>query len=168
MQISKVRIRNFRSVKSLEMDLGPTTVLIGPNNTGKTAILDAVRNVLTRRWGQRGTGFTENDIKAFDGRPSRGLVEVVSGGFPCQDIRAARSGDGLDGERSGLRREIQSATELSCRGSSACSRSHLLREERRLRPLESPGHRPKYPHRRRLPGLRWSGDAELIQAGHEL
>ena len=33
MQISKVRIRNFRSVKSLEMDLGPTTVLIGPNNT---------------------------------------------------------------------------------------------------------------------------------------
>lgn len=62
MQISKVRIRNFRSVKNLEMDLGPTTVLIGPNNTGKTAILDAVRNVLTRRWGQRGTGFTENDV----------------------------------------------------------------------------------------------------------
>ncbi|MGO9594782.1 MAG: ATP-dependent nuclease [Steroidobacteraceae bacterium] len=66
MQISKVRIHNFRSIKNLEMDLGPTTVLIGPNNTGKTAILDAVRNVLTRRWGQRGTGFTENDVHRAD------------------------------------------------------------------------------------------------------
>ncbi|MCH8853625.1 MAG: DUF2813 domain-containing protein, partial [Planctomycetes bacterium] len=32
----------------------------------KTAILDAVRIVLTRRWGQRGTGFTENDVHRPD------------------------------------------------------------------------------------------------------
>lgn len=44
------------------MDLGETTVFIGQNNAGKTAIIDAVRIVLTRRWGQRGTGFTENDV----------------------------------------------------------------------------------------------------------
>ena len=44
------------------MDLGETTVFIGPNNAGKTAILDAIRIVLSRRWGQRGTGFTENDV----------------------------------------------------------------------------------------------------------
>ena len=31
-----------------------------------------------------------------------GVVDVVSGGFPCQDISVAGSGDGLDGERSGL------------------------------------------------------------------
>jgi putative ATP-dependent endonuclease of OLD family len=37
-------------------------VLIGPNNAGKTAILEAIRIALTRRWGQRGTGFTEYDI----------------------------------------------------------------------------------------------------------
>ena len=46
----------------LEMNLGVSTVLIGQNNAGKTAILDAIRIVLTRRWGQRGTGFSENDI----------------------------------------------------------------------------------------------------------
>lgn len=44
------------------MELGPTTVLIGPNNAGKTAILEALRIALTRRWGQRGTGFTEYDV----------------------------------------------------------------------------------------------------------
>ncbi|MER8567561.1 AAA family ATPase [Mesorhizobium sp. M0924] len=48
------------------MDLGATTVFIGQNNAGKTAIIDAVRIVLTRRWGQRGTGFTENDVHRPD------------------------------------------------------------------------------------------------------
>jgi len=62
MQITRLKIRNFRSVKNLDIELGDTTVLIGQNNAGKTAILDAVRIVLTRRWGQRGTGFTENDV----------------------------------------------------------------------------------------------------------
>lgn len=62
MRISRLRIENFRSIRNLDLDLEETTVLIGPNNAGKTAILDALRIVLTRRWGQRGTGFTENDV----------------------------------------------------------------------------------------------------------
>ena len=43
-----------------------------------------------------------SDIRTFDGKPWRGLVDVVSGGFPCQDISAAGKGDGLDGERSSM------------------------------------------------------------------
>lgn len=66
MRISQVHIENFRCVRDLTVALGDTTVFIGPNNAGKTAILDAVRIVLTRRWGQRGTGFTENDVHKSD------------------------------------------------------------------------------------------------------
>src|SRR5713101_4769653 len=62
MRITSLRIENFRSIKSLDLELGETTVFIGQNNAGKTAILDAIRIALTRRWGQRGTGFTEYDI----------------------------------------------------------------------------------------------------------
>jgi putative ATP-dependent endonuclease of OLD family len=62
MRISRLRIKNFRSIKELELELGETTVFIGPNNAGKTAILDAIRIALTRRWGQRGTGFSEYDV----------------------------------------------------------------------------------------------------------
>lgn len=47
-----------------------------------------------------------SDVCSFDGRPWRGLVDVVSGGFPCQDISAAGNGDGIDGARSGLWREM--------------------------------------------------------------
>jgi len=44
-----------------------------------------------------------DDVCSFDGHPWRGLVDVVSGGFPCQDISSANpNAEGIDGERSGL------------------------------------------------------------------
>lgn len=43
-----------------------------------------------------------DDVRTFDGEPWRGHVDVVSGGFPCQDISVAGKGAGIDGERSGL------------------------------------------------------------------
>ena len=62
LRISQIRIENFRCVRELDLPLDQTTVLIGANNAGKTAIMEAVRIALTRRWGQRGTGFTEYDV----------------------------------------------------------------------------------------------------------
>ena len=47
-----------------------------------------------------------DDITTFDARPWRGIVDVVSGGFPCQDLSLAGKGAGLDGHRSGLWREM--------------------------------------------------------------
>lgn len=47
-----------------------------------------------------------DDIRTFDGTPWRGRVDVISGGFPCQDISAAGSGKGISGERSGLWSEM--------------------------------------------------------------
>lgn len=43
-----------------------------------------------------------DDVQTFDGRPWRGLVDIVAGGFPCQDISTTGKGAGLDGERSGM------------------------------------------------------------------
>lgn len=47
-----------------------------------------------------------DDVRTFDGRPWQGIADVVCGGFPCQDISAAGKGAGIDGERSGLWREM--------------------------------------------------------------
>ena len=47
-----------------------------------------------------------DDITTFDGRPWAGCVDIVTGGFPCQDISAAGRGAGISGERSGLWSEM--------------------------------------------------------------
>lgn len=47
-----------------------------------------------------------SDVETFDGRPWRGIVDIVSGGFPCTDISCAGKGAGIEGEESGLWREM--------------------------------------------------------------
>ena len=47
-----------------------------------------------------------DDVQTFRGEPWRGIVDVVSGGFPCTDISAAGKGAGIDGEASGMWREM--------------------------------------------------------------
>ena len=47
-----------------------------------------------------------DDVQTFDGKPWRGIVDVISGGFPCQDISAAGKGAGIDGQRSGMWKEM--------------------------------------------------------------
>src|SRR5215831_4334339 len=42
-----------------------------------------------------------DDVRTFDGKPWRGHVDVISGGFPCQDISSAGTHEGIDGKRSG-------------------------------------------------------------------
>ena len=83
MRITRIEIENFRSIRHAVVDLGNTTVFVGPNNAGKTAILDALRIALTRRWGQRGTGFSEYDIhlanESTDPKTSTGVgIEIRS------------------------------------------------------------------------------------------
>ena len=78
--------------------------LLGWRTIAAVEIEDYPRRVLLQR---QADGFLPrfpvwDDICTFDGHPWRGKVDVISGGFPCQDISAAGKGDGLDGERSGL------------------------------------------------------------------
>lgn len=46
-----------------------------------------------------------DDVCTLDGNPWRGTVDILCGGFPCQDISAAGKGAGISGERSGLWKE---------------------------------------------------------------
>ena len=50
-----------------------------------------------------------DDVCTFDGKPWRGRVDVITGGFPCQDISTAGGPNrqGLDGDRSGLWAEMR-------------------------------------------------------------
>ncbi len=72
------------------MPLARATVLIGENNSGKSSVLDCISLTLGRRWGQRGTGFSEYDL-TIDGDQAPG-----AGGQPGDSgIGAAPDADGV-------------------------------------------------------------------------
>ena len=61
MKLREVTIRNFRCLVDVTIPVDDTTVLIGENNSGKTAFLDAIRIALPRFVGARETLFDEYD-----------------------------------------------------------------------------------------------------------
>lgn len=83
-------------------------VLLGWNTVAAVELEEYPRNVLLQR--QRDGMLPDfpvwDDVCTFDGKPWRGLVDVVSGGFPCQDISSAGKGAGIEGSRSGLWKEM--------------------------------------------------------------
>jgi len=104
-RILKVSLRNYRSIESCSVDLGSLTFLVGPNGTGKSNFLDALRLVsdalnntldhaLRERGGisevrRRSYGHPHNfaislDFQLPDGQKGRYSFEVGSrdsGGF---------------------------------------------------------------------------------------
>lgn len=48
MFLKSVSIKNFRSLKDINVDLDENTILIGENNAGKTSFMDAIRIALNR------------------------------------------------------------------------------------------------------------------------
>lgn len=47
-----------------------------------------------------------SDVTTFDGKPWRGKVHCLAGGFPCTDISVAGKMEGIDGAASGLWKEF--------------------------------------------------------------
>ena len=79
------KLLGWRTVCAVEWESYPASVLCARQNDGVLPPFPI--------W---------DDVQTFDGRPWAGIVDVVSGGFPCQDISAAGKGAGIDGERSGM------------------------------------------------------------------
>lgn len=55
--IDKVQVRGFQSLYSLDLELAPFTVLVGPSNSGKSALVRAL-NTLTTNNSKFGAGVT--------------------------------------------------------------------------------------------------------------
>ena len=83
-------ILGFRTVCAVEIDPGKRAILLDRQRDGTLPPFPI--------W---------DDIRTFDPEPWRGIVQVVAGGFPCQDISLCKRGaKGITGERSGLWSEM--------------------------------------------------------------
>ena len=83
------KLLGWRTVCAVEWEQYPASVLCARQNDGLLPPFPI--------W---------DDVQTFKGEPWRGIVDVVSGGFPCTDISAAGKGAGIDGEASGMWREM--------------------------------------------------------------
>src|ERR1700753_2144421 len=57
------------------------------------------RKVLKKHWPDVPI---HEDITMLDGKQYAGRVDIICGGFPCQDLSAAGKRTGIEGKRSGL------------------------------------------------------------------
>lgn len=61
MRISFLKVQNYRSIQSLEVKIPQICVLVGPNNSGKSNILRAIKRVLEKNW-LTVDSFKEEDV----------------------------------------------------------------------------------------------------------
>ena len=88
------KLLGWRTICAVEKDAYAASVLVARQNDGSLEPFPV--------W---------DDVRTFDGGPWSGIVDVVSGGFPCQDISAAGAVHGHTkgvegGGRSGLWKEM--------------------------------------------------------------
>lgn len=67
-----IRVRNFQSIKDVTLRVAGLTVITGPNNSGKSAVLRALRGVFTNApagsYIRHGAGFLTVDLTFDDGQ----------------------------------------------------------------------------------------------------
>jgi len=72
------KLLGWRTVCAVEWEAYPASVLCARQNDGLLPPFPI--------W---------DDVQTFDGKPWAGIVDVISGGFPCQDISSAGGGQAL-------------------------------------------------------------------------
>ena len=75
------KLLGWRTVCAVEIEPYPRNVLIARQDDGSLEPFPI--------W---------DDVRTFDGKPWRGIIDLVSGGFPCQDISCSnRNAQGIIG-----------------------------------------------------------------------
>lgn len=143
--IRRIRIEHFRGIEHLEMSLSSPTVLIGPNYTGKSTILHALRLCFANDISDAGIeDFYHLADEAPDtSRPvtvSARIVPVDERGVPVRrfdEADRAFFGDGLTEDDKGEYFAIRTEISVDARGAIAIKRKQIddWRAPKRMREL---------------------------------
>jgi ABC-type lipoprotein export system ATPase subunit len=78
MMLTRIKIRNFKRFDEVDLDLGKSVVLIGPNNSGKTTTLQALAlwDIGVRRWNEKRKGRTSPEKRPGVTINRRDLVSI--------------------------------------------------------------------------------------------
>lgn len=92
MGLKRIKVENFRSVQTLEIELPQVCTIVGPNNAGKSNILEAMRRVLASDWGPRASSFSEDDVYLRDAELD---ITIECSFEPPIEYRKLKEGDAV-------------------------------------------------------------------------
>lgn len=168
--ITRITIRNFKSLKEASIDFRDHLVLVGPNNSGKTTAIQAlaVWRLALSKWLEKrnkakskakerpGVPLTRSDFTVLPLRDMRQLwLDCVVQDSNSKKIRAEIVVEGIQGGQSwicGMELEFQGAEQIYCRPSRVSPDS-----EDRM-PVPTQAERVKIGHLPPLAGLQASED----------
>ena len=96
MRLKSLRVENFRSLQTLKIELPQVCAIVGPNNSGKSNILEAIRRVLAPEWGPRTRDFAEDDVYLRDETLD---IEIECAFEPPLEYRKLKEADPVQIER---------------------------------------------------------------------
>lgn len=96
MRITRLQIERFRSIKSLDFQVPQACALVGPNNAGKSNILEAIKRVLLADYGPRTSTFSEEDVHQ---RNEDDNIEICLTFGPAFEYRKIQKADPVSIER---------------------------------------------------------------------
>ena len=100
--ITRIWARNFKSIKELDLELGPLTVLVGPNASGKSNVLDILRFIQEALRGSLDSAIaSRHGIGSVRRSTPRGGSRDVEVGFLAQASRGTVEHGFVLGSRSG-------------------------------------------------------------------
>lgn len=73
MKLERIIIKNFRRIAEATIDFAPSTFIIGPNNCGKTTVIDAIDALLSLRTEK----VTESDFRILESGNRSDILEIT-------------------------------------------------------------------------------------------
>lgn len=134
-RLTRIWARNFKSIRNLDLELGPLTVLVGPNASGKSNVLDVLRfikDALERNL-DSAIGTRQGIVAVRRSSPGGGTRDVEIGFEVERGEFRVRYGFVL-GSRAGVYRVKKEQAEFTSTGERRAMGKFEIREGRLVKP----------------------------------
>ena len=134
-RLTRIWARNFKSIRDLNLELGPLTVLVGPNASGKSNVLDVLRFIKDALERNLDTAVaTRQGIVAVRRSSPGGGTRDVAIGFEIERGEFRMRYEFVLGSRAGVYRVKREQGKLTLTGDRHAMEEFEIREGRLVKP----------------------------------